>query len=149
MGDVGLIPGLGRSPGEGHGNRFHYSSLENLTDRQSMGSQGVGLHWNDLARMQTIIDAIFQKCWISNFNTWERISAWSHVLMWNHWGTNMKIIVALTSFAYSWTYQCNINLKKCMWLYIHVLLLNMEMSFYFIMFNEVFLIYNVVLVLCV
>ena len=60
--DVACIPGLGRSPGEGHGNRFHYSSLENLTDRQSMGSQGVGLHWNDLARMQTIIDEIFQKC---------------------------------------------------------------------------------------
>ena len=23
--DVGLIPGLGRSPGEGHGNPLHYS----------------------------------------------------------------------------------------------------------------------------
>ena len=30
--DVGLIPGLGRSPGEGNGNPLHYSSLENSID---------------------------------------------------------------------------------------------------------------------
>ena len=28
-GDLGLIPGLGRSPGRGHGNPFQYSCLEN------------------------------------------------------------------------------------------------------------------------
>ena len=27
--EVGLIPGLGRSPGEGHGNPLQYSCLEN------------------------------------------------------------------------------------------------------------------------
>ena len=32
-GDLGLIPGLGRSPGRGHGNPFHYSCLENPMDR--------------------------------------------------------------------------------------------------------------------
>ena len=32
-GDPGLIPGLGRFPGEGHGNPFQYSCLENSTDR--------------------------------------------------------------------------------------------------------------------
>ena len=31
--DVGLIPGLGRSPGEGHGNPLQYSCLENPMDR--------------------------------------------------------------------------------------------------------------------
>ena len=31
--NVGLIPGLGRSPGGGHGNRLQYSYLENLMDR--------------------------------------------------------------------------------------------------------------------
>ena len=31
-GDTGLIPGLGRSPGEEHGNPFQYSCLENSTD---------------------------------------------------------------------------------------------------------------------
>ena len=32
-GDRGLIPGLGRSPGEGHGNPLQYSCLENPMDR--------------------------------------------------------------------------------------------------------------------
>ena len=31
--DVGLIPGLGRSPGGGNGNPLQYSCLENLMDR--------------------------------------------------------------------------------------------------------------------
>ena len=33
VGDVGLIPGLGRFPGGGHGNPLQYSCLENPTDR--------------------------------------------------------------------------------------------------------------------
>ena len=31
--DRGLIPGSGRSPGEGHGNPLQYSCLENPMDR--------------------------------------------------------------------------------------------------------------------
>ena len=31
--DAGLIPGLERSPGGGHGNPLQYSCLENPTDR--------------------------------------------------------------------------------------------------------------------
>ena len=31
--DVGLISGLGRSPGVGNGNRFKYSCLENFMER--------------------------------------------------------------------------------------------------------------------
>ena len=31
-GDLGLIPGLERSPGEGNGNPLQYSCLENPTD---------------------------------------------------------------------------------------------------------------------
>ena len=47
IGDLGLIPVLGRSPGERHGNPLQYSCLENPMDRgawqlQSMGSQRVG-----------------------------------------------------------------------------------------------------------
>ena len=46
--DVGLIPGLGRSPGGGHGNLLQYSCLENPMDKgawqglQSIGLQRVG-----------------------------------------------------------------------------------------------------------
>ena len=32
-GDVGSVPGLGRSPGGGHGNPLQYSYLENPMDR--------------------------------------------------------------------------------------------------------------------
>ena len=32
-GDLGLIPGSGRSPGEGNGNTLQYSCLENPMDR--------------------------------------------------------------------------------------------------------------------
>ena len=32
-GDLGSIPGSGRSPGEGNGNPLQYSCLENSTDR--------------------------------------------------------------------------------------------------------------------
>ena len=45
-GDLGSIPGLGRSPGGGHGNPLQYSCLENPHGQgslvgyiQSMGSQ--------------------------------------------------------------------------------------------------------------
>jgi len=37
VGELGLIPGLGKSPGEGKGYPLQYSGLEN-----SMGSQRVG-----------------------------------------------------------------------------------------------------------
>ena len=46
-GDLGLIPRLGRTPGEGNGYPLWYSCLENSMDRgtwllQFMGSQRVG-----------------------------------------------------------------------------------------------------------
>ena len=34
-GDVGLIPGLGRSPGEGNDNPLQHSCLENSMDREA------------------------------------------------------------------------------------------------------------------
>ena len=33
--DTGSIPGSGRSPGEGNGNTFQYSCLENPMDREA------------------------------------------------------------------------------------------------------------------
>ena len=35
-GDLGLIPGLGRSPGGGHGNSLQYSCLENPQGQGSL-----------------------------------------------------------------------------------------------------------------
>ena len=34
-GDLGLNPGLGKFPGEGNGNPFQYSCLENPMDRET------------------------------------------------------------------------------------------------------------------
>ena len=39
-GDVGLIPGLGRSPREGNGNPLQYSCLGNLMDREAWWALG-------------------------------------------------------------------------------------------------------------
>ena len=35
VGDAGVIPGLGRSPGGGHGTLLQYSCLENSVDREA------------------------------------------------------------------------------------------------------------------
>ena len=42
-GDVGLIPGLGRSPGEGNGNPSQYSCLGNPMDRGAWGATAHGV----------------------------------------------------------------------------------------------------------
>ena len=47
-GDLGSIPGLGRSPGEGNGNPLQYSCLENPRDR---GARQATVH--GVAKSQT------------------------------------------------------------------------------------------------
>jgi len=53
-GDPSLIPGLGRSPGEGKGNPLHYSGLENSMDcivhgvRKSDMTEWLSLHFTSL-----------------------------------------------------------------------------------------------------
>ena len=51
VGDPGLIPGLGRSPGEGNGNPSQYSCLENPMDREAWQAtvHGVERVGHDLA----------------------------------------------------------------------------------------------------
>ena len=41
--DVGLIPGLGRSPGGGHGNPLQYSCLENPMERRAQQATDRGV----------------------------------------------------------------------------------------------------------
>ena len=41
-GDMGSIPGPGRSPGEGNGNPFHYSCLGHSMDK---GAWQATVHW--------------------------------------------------------------------------------------------------------
>ena len=61
-GDLGSIPGLGRSPGEGNGHPLLYSGLENPMDCVSMGSHS----WT----------------WLSDFHTHTNMTSvlWDHFL---------------------------------------------------------------------
>ena len=50
-GDASLIPGLGRSPGEGNGNPLQYAWLENSMDRGGWCAEvhGVAKSWTQLS----------------------------------------------------------------------------------------------------
>ena len=55
--DTGLIPGLGRSPGEGNGNPLQYSCLDNPMDRGAWRAAvcGVTKRWTWLKQLSTWI----------------------------------------------------------------------------------------------
>ena len=53
-GDLDSVPQLGRSPGEGNGNPFQYSCLENPKDR---GAWQATVHW--VARVGHNLSVIF------------------------------------------------------------------------------------------
>ena len=63
-GDTGLIPGSGKSPGEGNGNSLQYSCLGNPMDREawwaipSLGSQK---NWTQLSNQTTINHCLLQE----------------------------------------------------------------------------------------
>jgi len=46
--DLGLIHGLGQSPGEGHGNPHQYSCLENPHGQRSLGATVHGIAESDM-----------------------------------------------------------------------------------------------------
>ena len=53
--DSGLIPGLGRSPGEGNGNPLQYSCLENSMDRGPWQAivHGAAKRWTQLKQLSS------------------------------------------------------------------------------------------------
>ena len=53
--DTSLIPGLGRSPGEGNGNPLQYSCLENPVDREACWAtvHRVAKTWTQLKQLST------------------------------------------------------------------------------------------------
>ena len=54
-GDVGSIPGSGRSPGEGNGDPLQYSCLENPTDRVWQASRNTAEQLpHSLSQMTTV-----------------------------------------------------------------------------------------------
>ena len=58
VGDPGLIPGSGRSPGEGNGNPFHYSCLENPMDGGAWWTTVHGVAKSDRTEQLTLMSVV-------------------------------------------------------------------------------------------
>ena len=65
--NVGSIPGLGRSPGEGNGNPLQYSCLENSMDRVAGQAtvHGFAKSWPQLSTQGFVLKARFR--WVEPF----------------------------------------------------------------------------------
>ena len=108
--DMSLIPGLGRSPGEGNGNPLHYSCLENAMDRgawwstvhtaakRQAGPKWFSTHrhtyansaWNTTFKIQSDWKTMFKLHTCSpTYFTFNFVSLWafSHFMA-NRWGNN-------------------------------------------------------------
>ena len=60
VGDPGLIPGLGRSPGEGNDNPLQYSCLENSHGQRSLvGYSQLGRKESDMTEQLTLSLSFF------------------------------------------------------------------------------------------
>ena len=68
-GDPGLIPGSGRSPGEGKGNSLQYSCLGNPMDRGAWGATVRGVTKNHTKLMNQVREG----AWLSELTWWLRI----------------------------------------------------------------------------
>ena len=52
--DLGSMPGLGRSPGEGNGNPLEYSCLKNPMDRGAWWATAYGVTESDMTEQLTL-----------------------------------------------------------------------------------------------
>ena len=59
-GELGLIPGSGRSPGEGNGNPLQYSCLENPMDREAWYTtvRGIAKSWTQMSDFTFFINLL-------------------------------------------------------------------------------------------
>ena len=89
-GDLGSIPGLGRSPGEGLGYPLQYSCLENPVDRGAWWatvhrSQRVGHNWATslslFSPFSLSLPSLNQFCPVVN---------WAPLPTWPQWGRNVR-----------------------------------------------------------
>ena len=77
--DTGLIPGLGRSPGGGHGNALHYSCLENPMDRGAWWAivHRVAKSWTWLKWLSTHAHIVSRHLQTDSFTL--SFPVWSHM----------------------------------------------------------------------
>ena len=97
--DVGLIPGLGRSPGEGHGNPLQYSCLENPMDRGAWRATAhrVAKSWTPLSNFTLFINCCLVSQKVKRLpavqETWVRSLCWEDPL---------EKEMAIHSSSFSW-----------------------------------------------
>ena len=73
-GDLGLIPGLGRSPSEGNGNPLQYSCLENRTERGAWRATVHGVAESDTTeRLTTFGTQPRLRCMCVSTMYWENV----------------------------------------------------------------------------
>ena len=70
-GDLGLIPGLGRSPGGGHGNPLQYSCLENPHGQRSLvGYSPWGRRESDMTERPSTHTSMLQRASVFHSCIW-------------------------------------------------------------------------------
>ena len=74
-GDLGSIPGSGRSPGEGNGNPLQYSSLENSMDRRAWQTTVQGISKSQTWVSLAVVDI---SCGMQDLVTWPEIEQGSN-----------------------------------------------------------------------
>ena len=79
-GDVGLIPGLGRSPGEGNGNPLQYSCLGNPMDREAWQATVLGV-----AESRTRLSNNNTACILNHNHECKRFQWFLWVFLVNYW----------------------------------------------------------------
>ena len=100
--DVGLIPGLGRSPGEGHGNPFQYSCLDNPMDRGDWWATVHGVSKNQTWLKQLIMQVCthilswrnisLTQNFLWEMQTWKRIIFSSDLKVLNHFKIKSRYV---------------------------------------------------------
>ena len=96
VGDLGLIPGLGRSPGGGHGNPLQYSCLENPHGQRSLaGYCPWGHKESDMTE------------WLSAHTDKRRGKGWDlEIRCWKYLPKDLF-------HQFPWSTECSTHLKEC------------------------------------
>ena len=71
VGDQGLIPGSGKSPGEGNGNPLQYPGLENSMDREAWWATVHGVAMSRTRLCNEHFDMLANTFKLFNCNTWQ------------------------------------------------------------------------------
>ena len=118
-GDLGLIPGLGRSPGEGHGNPLQYSGLKNSMDCIVHG----------VAKSRTRLSDFHFHCLSHNIKLLQYY--WLYSLFYTYFITDiyasyplnllftspLPLHLAVTSSLYLWVFFCYVMFICLFWFF--------------------------------